>query len=422
MSIPRVPIRNPTLFHGWWVAGAASLVALTQVAFFNPVLGVFVTPLEDEFGWSRATIAGAITAGTILGALLSLLIGARIDRHGTRTFLTLSTLIMGVALLLLALVEEVWQFYILYAIGRGLVIGVVNLAITVAIANWFIRARGRATGLTLVGVRAGGALMPLVVLLFLSIADFRVAFLALGVIVLGLGVLPPWLVVRRRPEDLGLRPDGDPPDAPSASAESSAAFDRHWSVRNAIRTRSFWLLLIGTSQLFMVGGAVNFSSVPHLQDNGLSQTTAVTVITVWALMGALGGVLGGELRQRLPIYRALPAVLVIASLAIVWLILVDNVWMAYLFAVWHGLIFGMHLPLTQVAFPDYFGRWSVGAIRGITAPVQFGLNAAGPLIASLVFDVRGSFDLILAIFVGCYLFGAAIIAVSRPPSASLPRA
>ena len=166
----------------------------------------------------------------------------------------------------------------------------------------------------------------------------------------------------------------------------------------------------------MVGGAVNFSTVPHLQDNGLSQATAVSVITLWAVMGMLGGILGGELRQRFPIYRALPAVLVAASLAIVWLVFVENVWMAYIFAVWHGLIFGMHLPLTQVAFPDYFGRWTVGAIRGITAPVQFGLNAAGPLIASLVFDIRGSFDLILLIFVGLYLFGAAMIAISRPPT------
>ena len=103
------------------------------------------------------------------------------------------------------------------------------------------------------------------------------------------------------------------------------------------------------------------------------------------------------------------------SSAIVWLIFVDNVWMAYVFAIWHGIAFGIQLPLNQISFPDYFGRWSIGAIRGITAPVQFGLNAGGPFVAGLVFDARQSYDLILAVFVGLLLVAAVLIFLSRPP-------
>ena len=410
--------RRSETYRGWWVVGAVTLVAFSQVAFFNPVLGVFIGPLQEDFGWSRTEIGVALSIGTLCGAVLAPLIGSRIDRHGARAFLTVAVLLIGICLLLLSAVQEIWQFYVLFSIGRAVVIGLTNLAITVVIANWFIRNRGRATGVTLVGVRGAGVLMPLIVLLFLSLADWRAAFLALGVLVLVLGVVPPWLFVRRCPEDLGLRPDGDPaplPPADGGAVPDSADADPRWSVRQAVHTRAFWLLLFGTSQIFLVGGAVNLSIVPHLQDNGLGQTTAITVITVWAAMGVVGGIFGGELRQRLPVRAALPASMVVIAIAIGWLVLIENAWMAYLFAIWHGLAFGAMLPLTQVIFPDYFGRWSVGAIRGAMAPVQFGFNAAGPVLAGVVFDSRGSYDLAFLAFVGAYLLAAVLIAFAKPP-------
>jgi MFS family permease len=129
--------------------------------------------------------------------------------------------------------------------------------------------------------------------------------------------------------------------------------------------------------------------------------------------------LGGEIRDRFPLRFALPVTLIVTSTAIVWLIFVDSVWMAYVFAIWHGLAFGVQLPLNQTSFPDYFGRWSIGAIRGITAPVQFGLNAGGPLLAGIVFDTRGSYDLIFAVFVGLLLFGALLIFFAKPPKPPL---
>ena len=112
----------------------------------------------------------------------------------------------------------------------------------------------------------------------------------------------------------------------------------------------------------------------------------------------------------------MPISLVLSSVGLIWLLLVQNVWMAYMFAVWHGASFGALLPLQQLTFPDYFGRWNVGAIRGVVSPVQYGLNAAGPVLAGLVFDQRGSFDLIYIIFVGCYLMGAIAILFATQPT------
>lgn len=402
------------VYRGWWVAIAISFVAFSQVAFFNPVLGVFISPLEDEFGWSRGLIAGALSAGTLAGALVSPFIGPMLDRWGGRWFATGAMLVLGVCLLLLAGITAAWQFYLLYGIGRAIVTSVINLTLTVTISNWFIRSRGRANALMLTGTRGGMALMPMIVLLFVAIADFRMAFAGLGILVLVFGVAPAYLYIRRRPEDIGLLPDGDVAPPPSDEPILIATDDR-WSVSQAVRTPAFWLLLAGTSQLMLVGGATNLSMAPHIEDNGLGRNTAVTMVTAWALFGIIGGFIGGEVRQRFSVRWALPGTLLFTAAGMVWLILVSEVWMAYVFAAWHGMAFGAQLPLNQTAFPDYFGRWTVGAIRGVTAPVQFGLNAAGPLVASIAFDRTGSYDLVFGVFVGMLLLAAVLIAMAPPP-------
>ena len=164
-----------------------------------------------------------------------------------------------------------------------------------------------------------------------------------------------------------------------------------------------------------VGGAVNLTIPSHLEDNGIGRSIAVTVGAVWTIFGIIGCVIGGEIRQHISVRFAQPFILCFTSMSLSWLILVDNVWMAYLFAVWHGFALGPQLPLNHNSFPDYFWRWSVGSLRGLTAPVQFGLNALGPILAGIVFDSRGTYDPLYAVFVGLIVFGAVLILLAVPP-------
>ena len=422
--LPRF-VRGRSAYPGWWVAAAVALVGFSRVSFFNPVLGVFIDPLEQEFGWSRTEIAGALSVGTLVGGAIAPFIGPYVDRWGGRWFMVGSVIVMGVLLLALAFVETLGQFYVFFGTGRAIGTGILDLAIVVTISNWFIRSRGRATALVMVGTRGAMALMPLVVLLFISIADWRAAFAALGVILLVFAAIPPYFLVRRRPEDLGLRPDGDRPAVTEGAAGSGGqprTDDPVWTVHDVVRTRTFWLLLWGMSAMFFVGGATNLSMASHLQDNGLSQATAISVITVWAITGIVGGMLGGELRERMGLRFALPLVMMGTTLSLIILLTVQNVWMAYLFALTHGIFFGAQLPLNQIALSDYFGRWSAGAIRGISAPVHWGVNAAGPVTAGLIFDSRGSYDSMFVGFVGLMLMGAALIVLSgKPPDPPPPR-
>lgn len=403
------------LYAGWWMAVAASLVSFAGVAFFNPVLGALVPALQDEFGWSVASIAAAMTIGTVAAALIAPVVGPLADRYGARWMLFGSIAVMIALLAALAFIDELWQLWLLYGLGRAVGVGIVDLVVVVAIANWFVRARGRAMGLTMIGTRAGMSLMPLMLAWTLGFGGLRAGFLGLAVLVAVLALLPP-LIIRRRPEDVGLRVDRAAASAASPDEPSDA--DPVWTVRQALRTRAFWLLLLGTSILMIVGGSVNFTFVSHLASSGVDDSTAVFALSLWAGMGIIGGVLGGELRQRLSVRFALPAIICVTAASLVWFVMADSVWMALVFAVWHGLSFGAQLPLNRISFPDYFGRYSVGAIRGVTAPVQFALNAFGPLIAGFVFDWQGSYDPLYLAFVA--LLAAAALSILAAPKPRAP--
>ncbi|MCY3569211.1 MAG: MFS transporter [Chloroflexi bacterium] len=406
------------IFAGWWIAGAASMSSFAAVSFFNPVLGALTPELQAEYGWSTASIALTMVIGGIGGGVLATFVGPIADRHGPRMLLFVSVGLVAGVMAALGFIDSLWQFLLLWGVGRGITVAVIDIAVVVVIANWFIQRRGSAMGLTMIGTRSGMMIFPLVITAGIWLGGLREAFLLMALLIVAVGLLPP-LIMRRRPEDVGLRPDGLRRSGRRIDTDSTPTEpdDPDWTVREAIHTRAFWLLLFGTTMLMVVGGSVNFTFVSHMTQNGIDADTARSALALWAGMGIIGGVFGGELRQRLAVRYALPLVICVTASAVVWFILTDTVWMAFVFAVWHGLSFGAQLPLNRISFPDYFGRYSVGRIRSVTAPPQLILNAFGPFVSGLVIDNRGSYDLIYIVFVGLLLCAALSVLLARRPEA-----
>ena len=410
----RQPFRR--VFAGWWIAAAASMSSFAAVSFFNPVLGALTPELQAEYGWSTASIALTMVIGGVGGGAIASFVGPIADRYGARWLLFGSVGAVAGLLVSIGYMSQLWQFLLIWGLGRGLTVAVVDIAVVVVIANWFISRRGSAMGLTMIGTRGGMMIFPLVISAGIWLGGLREAFLLMALLVIIVGWLPS-LLIRRRPEDVGLRPDGLGRRARRSSADAAQTLpsDPDWTVREAMRTRAFWLLLFGTTILMAVSGSVNFTFVSHMTQNGIDADTARSALALWAGMGIVGGVLGGELRQRLAVRYSLPLVILITTSALVWFVLTDSVWMAFVFAVWHGLAFGAQLPLNRISFPDYFGRYSVGRIRSVTAPPQLLINAFGPLVSGLVIDNRGSYDLIYVVFVGLLLSAALSVLLARRP-------
>ena len=416
---------RPRFFYGWTIVGTTVLVSFGQVAFFNPVAGVFQPTLNEAFGWSRAEIAGAVTLGSLAGALTAPFFGVAIDRYGARWVVAAPALVITVVLVLLAEVSELWQFYLLFAIGRGLAMAAIGAATVVAISNWFVRRRPFAVALGTLGIRGGTAVLPLLVVAVIAARGWPDGFRVLALVTLLVAVAPPLLFLRRRPEDMGLRPDGDPaPPRPGERPAPSSRGEEDWTLREALRTRAYWLVGLAFSLTVFGNGTVNFHQFQHLVDQGLGGTGAALIATVVSLAAGGGALLGGAIATRYRARWTMLGALPLQAGAVVLLTLTGSMPVALLYAVWFGLFQGATVTMLHVIYADYFGRRQLGLIRGSFQPIALSFNAAGPLVVGLWFDRTGSYDgpftLIAVLFLASAVaFGlAAYPARPRPPAPS----
>jgi MFS family permease len=395
---------------------AAALSAVAQVAFFNPVLGVFTPQFESEFGWSRTEISFAATTGTIAAAIMAPYFGPLIDRFGGKPFVAGGGVIMAVGLLALANMQTEWQFFAIYTIGRGMAAGLLSVAASVTVSKWFIRKRGFAVGLTTIGLRVGFAAMPIGVQLIIDHSGWRTACYVLALIVSLLGIVPAVRWLHKRPEDFGLLPDGDTEPALSESGPRPLRPQEvDWTRHDAIRTKAFWLLTFAIGLQGFAGGAVNLHQIPHMVDRGMSNSQAALLLSLYAVFAGAGGMLEGILDTRLGAKATFILGLLGSSVGMVVLMFTSTFQMGIVFAASYGIAFGLMITSQQVVFADYFGREALGAIRGASLPMLMGFQALGPIFGGAVFDLTGSYIGAFVPFTIGYLVAAcALLATKRP--------
>ena len=405
------------IFYGWWVVLAAFFATFGSVTFFNPVLGVFSQLLEEDFGWTRSDVAGALSVGGLAAGVGAPFVGRILDRWGGRWVVVCSGLTMALCAVALSQMTALWHLLFFYAIGRALAVGAMSPARFVATANWFIRRRPLVAGIVAAGPRLAMAIFPVVVAVVIDVTgSWRAGWIALAVIAV-LVVIPSAIFMRRRPEDMGLRPDGDPEAVPVEGVAPSIARETDFTLREAIRTRAYWLVGLAIALVVFCGGAINFHQIPHLVEQGLSRTEAALVVMVWSGIGVLGAVTGGAIAQRFTMRWTMTASLAGMAASILLLMNVTTLPGALAYAIVYGSFFGVMVSLMQVVYADYFGRRSMGTIRGSFQPVEMGMNALGPFLVGLWFDRTGSYD---TPFIGfAVLFSLAALALAL---ASYPRA
>ena len=391
---------RPRRYYGWTIVGVISITAFSSAVIINPTLSVFVKPVTEEFDWSRSVFSGATAIGTILGGVLALVVGPIIDRFGGRWVLSSGFLLLGGLLLLLGSISSLWQFYLVLIIARTILQGVINLTNNVVVAKWFVRQRGRAMAVTNLGQRVGGAALPFFAQLIVTRNEggWRTAASGLGFLIWGVTLVPVLLWLRRQPSDLGLAPDGEAPQAAqagSAGAGRSRQADSSFTLVEALRTRTFYLLILAFCLFTFVNTGILFNLLPLLSDRGLASGEAIGILSTWSLVGIPVTLGVGFMGERVPLRHLMVGAYAGAALGVLVLIQVDSGPLGFLFALIHGSFFAAGLFLQNLVLADYYGPAHLGAIRGLITPVMMVSNALGPLAATLVFDIRESYSLIL---------------------------
>ncbi len=419
-SVQSLPALWPfkRVYYGWGVVAASVAMSFAQVPVYGPVLSVFLTPINQDLGWSFGQMSLAFAGGSLLGSLLSPVVGARMDRYGARSAVVVSGLLVSTAMIGLAFVQEIWQFIILFAIGRTAALAGVNLGSAVAIANWFVRSRGRATSFLSIGLRAGQAIVPLAIItpIMLS-ASWRHAYAALAALTFVLIVVPGWLFIRRRPEDFGLLPDGASPQTSASPSPGSAPPHEEFSftLREARRTAAFWLLTFATMSVAFAQTAVNVHAVTSIVDRGISQAFSGAFVFIMMGVAALSAYGWGALIDLIHVRWAAAIATVLSGSAMLLLMAVDSLGMAIAFAVLFGLGTGGWTLAQTLVFANYFGRRSLGSIRGVSQMLGGPLSAMGAVIAGYIRDYTDSYTLSFAIFFGALALVFVALLFARPP-------
>ncbi|MEW6670764.1 MAG: MFS transporter [Thermodesulfobacteriota bacterium] len=420
-------------YYGWIIVGVTFLIGMTESGAVQNILSVFMKPMIAEFGWSRTAVTGSIAFGSICAGILSPFVGPLLDRHGPKLVAFWSILFMSIGLVCMSLITRIWQLYLFFGLGRMLAVGVLSMVITVTVSNWFIRQRGRAMGVTWLGPRMGSVILPALIQFIILTLGWRMAWGVLGTLIFLISGVPSWLFLRRRPEDIGLLPDGAPTPsenhhpntttAAPATISSEDNIDPTWTRAQALRTRGFWNLTFLHSLLPFIQAGINFHIFPFLTDNGLDEMTAVLVLSTIAVSGALGSVGWGYFSERYHIQRFL-AVNIFSNglvfLLLFWVVqfkvtLGFGVGIIFVLAAVHGLIHGGRHPIMDSVWGHFFGRKALGSIFSFASPFRFTANACGPVFAAFCFDIFGSYSIPFYLFTAIFFISGSISLIMKPP-------
>jgi MFS family permease len=421
-------------YYGWVVLAATALTSLsTRPLTAVSTLSVFVVPMTDHFGWSRGLFSGAVSLGGLGVVAISPLVGRWIDRYGAGPVLAVTSAVAGACAIGLASISHVWAFYLLYVPGRIGFAGPLELSTTTAVSNWFLRRRPLALALFGVSHGAGLAAMPLVVQVIIGGWDWRMAWASLGVYTILVGVLPPLLLIGRRPEDMGLEADPAPEGAaqPSKSASgareaakshssageapSAALAETHFTVREALHTRAFWVLAAYSAAGFMAQSGVALHQVPHYISQGVPPSSAAFLASTFAVFIIPAGLIWSPLARRVPVRVLLAFAGLSVALGALATTLSGTLGWGLVAAGALGTGVGGMLFLLRLTWADYYGRRHLGAIRGLTLPVQVGGQALGPVLSGFIFDATGSYRAAFFLFAAATLLVSLTVLAGAPP-------
>ncbi len=408
--------KGKNVFYGWFVLVGAVVIVSTAYSM-RYSFSVFYKAILDEYGWSRAETAAAFSLNMLVYGLISPFVGNFTDRFGPKRVLLAGAALLGLGLLGMSRMDSIWLFFGLF--GVVMAIGINSLGYAVHnsyLPNWFVGRRGLAFGILLTSSGLGNVIAsqyPHLIIWF----GWRTAYALMALITVAVTLPLVLLVIRGKPGEMGLLPDGADsiPGKASAKRRNSIVVDKEWAAKDwtvsmVARTPRFWLLFL--SQMFS-GVALNTNTahqVIHLQDSGFDPVSAASVLGLVGVVTMAGSLISSisDRFGREVTFTIGGAGTVIAIFALMQAT-AAQAWLLYTYAIFWGIFFGLGSPALISGLADLFGGSHFGAINGLFM-VGWGVGGAiGPWFGGFIYDATGSYDLaflstMTSMVIACILF------------------
>ena len=402
-------------FRGWKVVGAGVLIQGMQSALIMQSMGSYMVILEKQFGWSKSVLSAAFSVNRFESALLGPLQGWLLDRVGPKRIARAGAILLLVGFLWFSQINSLWEFFasfFLVAVGAGLS---GFLTVTVSIVRWFERRRARALATGSMGFAMGGLAVPLVVWSINSYGWRPTA--AFSGVLASVSIFYFAKFLDGSPEDYGQQLDGLEPEEVESEPTAEGLASIHFTAREAVRTRAFWMISLGhMSALFVVGAVMAHLALYLTSERGYSLQQASFVGAALPLMQMVGMAIGGFLGDRVN-KRVIASFAMIGHAGgILILAYATQALTISLFVILHGLAWGARGPLMQALRADYFGSSSFGSIMGLSSVIVMLGTVFGPIIAGVLADVTGSYRLGFIVLAVLSALGMVFFIFATPPA------
>ena len=403
--------RRSGIYYGWFIVAASFFVIMMTMGARNGV-GVFVLPMSEEFNWSRSSISFAAALGILLNGVSQPILGNLYDRIGGRKLILYGATVIGITAFLLAFTFHIAYFIFVFGIVMAVAMSAGSITTgAVIVSKWFQRKRATAIGITAAGASVGGLILVPFTTYLIQLLDWRYSWAILGTMIIVLVLPVAFFVLRNKPEDMGLLPDGD--EAPKGSGSQRPRPKGPLEVdqwRHAFRSLPMWQLcatyfVCGFTTLIMA-----FHFVPNAVESGFSPATAATAFGVLSAMNTIGVLIVGPIADKVGNRTLLGLVYFFRGVGYVLLLTLPGQWGLWIFAVVGGSSWIATVPLTTGLTADIYGLKKVGTLSGMVfLSHQIG-GSIGIQFGGIMRDLTGSYTVPFAVAAGL-LFFAAVMAM-----------
>ncbi|MBI4188889.1 MAG: MFS transporter [Chloroflexi bacterium] len=421
--------RSPVIFFGWLTVLAGGFISLWGQGYAFSGFSALFKPISSELGFSRAVASVPSAIARLEGGIDGPVTGWASDRFGARWIVLAGVFLIGLGLVLMYFIDSLWAFYLVWGLilGMGINVGT-GTPLNKAIADWFVRKRGFALSIKMALQGAGGVLVLPLIAWLIATQGWRMTCLIGGIVMLVAGLPLAWFSVKQhRPEHYGLLPDGAKSNNDTVKTDdminrgityAAEVEEIEFTLRQAIKTPAFWLLIIALSFREPSSSPLNIHIIPFLTDTGIEPLKAAGMMTTIYAASIPARIIAGFLADRVTkkYLRFLFAAILLLQAAGFFIFLSNQTeTMIYFWFVLHGFGFGASIGLTTAIRARYFGRKAFGSINGFASFFMTPVGMAAPILIGWVYDTAGSYIAAFTVIAVLIAFAGVLITLASPP-------